>query len=78
MTERTDRIDITYCAIDQMVAAHGQSKPKEFGNGVWDAKEEFEIYKKQVGDRYSPSQWIIITKYFKEIFKLKIKKENSK
>ena len=46
-----------------------QIKAIKSGGGVWDAKEEFKIYKKQIGDRYSDLQWDIITNYFKKRLK---------
>ena len=60
-----DRIEITYQAIDQMIKVHNTPRPVQFGGGLWNAEEEFEIYKKQVGDNYSPLQWTVITTYFK-------------
>ena len=66
-----DRIEITYKAIDEMIEANGKPKPKSFGGGKWNAEEEFKIYKKQVGNNYSPLQWKIITLYFKQKFKEK-------
>ena len=60
-----DRIEITYDAIDQIIEVDRTPKPEHFGGGKWDAEEEFEIYKKQVGDRYTPLQWKIITIYFR-------------
>ena len=60
-----DRIEMTYQAIDKIIANDGLSKPEFFGGGVWDAEEEFEFYKKQVGDKYTELQWIIITTYFR-------------
>ena len=59
-----DRIEMTYKAIDEMIKVDGQPKPIQFGSGKWDAKEEFKIYKKQVGDRYTSLQWSVITSYF--------------
>jgi len=64
-----DRIEITYDAIDQIIKCHGEDRPERFGGGTWDAKEEFAIYKKQVGDRYTTLQWSIITSYFEVKFK---------
>jgi len=66
-----DRIEITYEALDLMIERHGKHRPDVFGGGVWDAEEEFEIYKKQVGEIYSPLQWIIITSYFNSKFQKK-------
>lgn len=68
-----DRIEMTYQAIDEMIKAHNTPKPEKFGGGLWNAEEEFEIYKKQVGDRYTSLQWSIITKYFKLKFEKKTK-----
>ena len=68
-----DRIEQTYKAIDEMIECHGNPKPEQFGGGLWDAEEEFEIYKKQVGDRYTELQWVIISAYFKEKF-MEVKK----
>lgn len=64
-----DRIQTTYEAIDEMIACHNEPRPERFGGGYWDAKEEFKIYKEQVGDRYSSLQWHIIETYFKVKFK---------
>lgn len=63
---RKDRIELTYEAIDEMINSHGKPKPEQFGGGVWDCKEEFKIYKEQVGNRYSKLQWGVITSYFEE------------
>ena len=63
-----DRIEMTYDAIDEMIAVHGTPRPERFGGGTWDAEEEFEIYKKQVGNRYTELQWTIIESYFKKKF----------
>jgi len=72
-----DRIELTYTALDEMINVHGTARPERFGGGKWDAEEEFEIYKKQVGDRYTPLQWKIITLYFTKSFsKKKIKRED--
>lgn len=68
-----DRIEQTYDAVDEMISADGKPKPKQFGGGVWDAKEEFKIYKKQVGDRYTKLQWFVIETYFKKKFGAKLK-----
>jgi hypothetical protein len=59
-----DRIELTYKAIDEMISFHGKERPNLMGGGVWNAKEEFLIYKEQVGDRYTDLQWQIITSYF--------------
>ena len=64
-----DRIEMTYKAIDQMIDAHGKPRTFIYGGGVWDAEEEFKLYKEQVGDRYTPLQWTIIETYFKTKFK---------
>lgn len=64
-----DRIEITYQAIDEIINCNGKEKPLKFGGGFWNAKEEFEIYKKQVGDRYTKLQWKIIETYFKQKIK---------
>jgi len=63
-----DRIEMSYDAIDQIIAIHDQDRPERFGGGKWNAKEEFAIYKKQVGDRYTVLQWTIITSYFETKF----------
>lgn len=63
-----DRIEQTYEAVDQIIACHGKERPERFGGGVWDSKEEFAIYKKPVGDRYTVLQWTIITSYFETKF----------
>ena len=60
-----DRIEETYNAIDQMHRAHGKPRPSQFGGGKWNKSQEFRIYKKQVGNRYTPLQWKIITRYAK-------------
>ena len=67
-----DRIEITYGAIDEMISCNGKKRPKRFGGAFWNAKEEFEIYKKQVGDRYTSLQWKIIQTYFEN----KLKEQN--
>jgi len=64
-----DRIEQTYNSIDQMVKVHGKPKPEKFGEGNWDAEKEFEIYKKQVGKRYTDFQWKVIRDYFKVKFR---------
>ena len=64
-----DRIEITYTAIDQMIEAHNTPKPEILGGGLYNALEEFEIYKNQVGNRYTPLQWVLITSYFNLKFK---------
>jgi len=61
-----DRIEITYKAIDEMIASHGKPRPEQFGGGVWGAEEEFKIYKIQVGSRYTKFQWNVITIYFRK------------
>jgi hypothetical protein len=61
----TDRIELTYKAVDEMIECHGKPKPARFGGGIWNAKEEFIIYKEQIKERYTPLQWIIISNYFK-------------
>lgn len=73
---KKDRIEMTYNAIDEIINSNGKPRPEHFGGGVWDAEEEFEIYKNQVGDRYTELQWKIITNYFRT--KLKEVKENGK
>jgi hypothetical protein len=70
---KMDRIEMTYRAIDEMIAKDGKQRPEKFGGGVWNAEEEFEIYKEQVGERYTKLQWKIITLYFED--KLKTLKE---
>jgi len=64
-----DRIELTYCSIDEMIKMHGASRPDRFGGGIWDAEEEFDIFRKQIGDRYTGLQWSIITSYFQNKFK---------
>ena len=59
-----DRIEITYKSIDEMIESDGKPRPNEFGGGVWKATEEFEIYKKQVGCRYTEKQWEKFENYF--------------
>jgi len=70
----TDRIEITYDAIDKMISVHKTPRPEKFGGGNWDAEEEFKIYKKQVGKRYTLLQWKIMGDYFKIKFKEKTSK----
>jgi len=60
-----DRIEETYNAIDQMAASHGKPRLAQFGGGKWDKNEELALYKKQVGDRYTPLQWRMILSYAK-------------
>jgi hypothetical protein len=62
---KQDRIEITYGAIDEMISVHNTPRPEKFGGGLWNAEEEFVIYKKQVGKRYTFLQWKIISEYFK-------------
>ena len=64
-----DRIEMTYDAIDEMIALHGTPRPEKFGGGTWSATEEFLIYKDQVGNRYTKHQWMIIESYFRNKFK---------
>ena len=63
-----DRIEMTYQAIDEMIACHGKPRPERFGGGLWDAEAEFKIYKIQVGSRYTKLQWNVITIYFRKKF----------
>ena len=70
------KIDLTYSSIDEMIACHGKPRPKRFGGGVWNAEEEFEIYKKQVGERYTLLQWSVIASYFEKKFKDKKEVKN--
>jgi len=69
--EPKDRIEMTYQAIDEIVEAHGKKRPVQFGGGKWNAREEFKIYKKQIGERYTPLQWHIIESYFNHKIKEK-------
>jgi len=69
-----DRIEKTYDAIDDMISFHNTERPKRFGGGIWNAEEEFELYKKQIGDRYTELQWRVIETYFKIKFKEHTKK----
>ena len=64
-----DRIEMTYEAIDEMIAMDGKPRPEKFGGGKWSATQEFMIYKDQVGNRYTKFQWSIIESYFKNKFK---------
>ena len=64
-----DRIEMTYEAIDEMIASHGKERPEKFGGGTWSATQEFIIYKDQVGNRYTKFQWSMIEAYFKNKFK---------
>lgn len=66
---------MTYEAIDKMIRHHNTPRPERFGSGLWKAKEEFMLYKRQVGNRYTRLQWKIITTYFKQKFEENIKKE---
>ena len=66
---------MTYHAIDEMIEADGKPRPERFGGGKWKAKEEFLIYKKQVGNRYTPLQWKVITSYFQNKLKEKNKRK---
>ena len=69
-----DRIGTIYYAIDEMFRAHGQPKPKQFGGGIWNYKEELNIWKKQVIEGelranikpLTPLQWKIINKYIEQ------------
>jgi len=70
-----DRIEETLVAIDTMIQSHDKLRPVKFGGGVWDAKEEFEVYRKQVGDRYTPLQWKMLTKYFNMKFDSEVNKQ---
>ena len=63
-----DRIEQTYQAIDEIIKCHNTPRPDRFGGGMWNAKEEFTLYKKQVGNRYTLLQWKIITTYFLKKF----------
>jgi hypothetical protein len=63
-----DRIEKTYQSMDDIIACHGKPRPKKFGGGVWNAREEFIIYKEQVGNLYTKLQWIIIEQYFRKKF----------
>jgi hypothetical protein len=74
-----DRIEMTYNAIDVMIAVNGKPRPEHFGGGVWNAEEEFEIYKKQVGNRYTELQWHVISTYFKtKLGRIKNDKDKNK
>ena len=66
---KMDRIEMTYESIDGMIKVHGTPRPERFGGGLWDAEEEFKIFKEQIGDRYTELQWHIITSYFETKFK---------
>jgi len=66
-----DRIEQTYEAIDKIIMSDGKPRPTQFGGGKWNAKEEFKIYKNQVGNRYTPLQWKTITIYFNATLKEK-------
>jgi hypothetical protein len=72
---KMDRIEMTYRAIDEMIAANGKQRPEKFG--VWNAEEEFKIYKEQVGERYTKLQWKIITLYFEDKLKTLLKEEKN-
>ena len=43
-----NRLETVFKAIDQMAAAHGKVRPKQFGGGKWDFNEEIELWKCQV------------------------------
>jgi hypothetical protein len=64
-----DKIETIYNAIDEIILAHGKPRKEEFGGGVWDAQEEFKIYKKQIGERVTDLQMKIITIYFEKKFR---------
>ncbi len=51
-------------AIDQMIAAHGTPRPEKFGGACWDMYEEYSFYKKQVGEMYTPKEWMEFDAYF--------------
>lgn len=60
-----DRIEMTYEAIDEMIGCHGKPCHAPYSQGKWDCDEEWKIYKKQVGDRYTKLQWSLFETYFK-------------
>ena len=73
MSQRNDRIEIIFSAIDQMYKSHGKERPEKFGGGKWSFDEEVQIWKNQVQKKeveygevpLSPTQWRIIDEYIK-------------
>jgi len=63
-----DKFETIYSAIDEIILAHGKPRKTEFGGGVWDAQEEFKIYKKQIKEGVTNLQMKMITTYFEKKF----------